>query len=165
MWNVLFKHWIITPAREQDNPAPEIILIIKYAHTTSIISHNSISYLRKSWQSSTKEPYSKDEMKNYWVTCKEAKEINGTLGSSSMAEMRSDRRSKQRSGSGGCWAAETTMDSSCATKTPKRERGTFSLTYVFTIVEVWAENQEEVSSSSDAGAFLLRLQRVNRIPG
>uniref|UniRef100_A0A2P2MKT7 Uncharacterized protein MANES_02G067500 n=1 Tax=Rhizophora mucronata TaxID=61149 RepID=A0A2P2MKT7_RHIMU len=45
-----------------------------------------------------------------------------------MAVMRSERRSKQRRGSGDCCEAEATMDSSCATKTPNRERGTFSLT-------------------------------------
>lgn len=46
-----------------------------------------------------------------------------TLVSSSMAEMRSERRSKQRSGSGDLWVAEATMDSSCATSTPKRDSG------------------------------------------
>ena len=56
-----------------------------------------------------------------------------TLGSSPMAEMRSERRSKQRRASGGCWAAEATMDSNCATSTLNRERGTFSLTYFFAI--------------------------------
>lgn len=46
-----------------------------------------------------------------------------TLVSSSMAEMRSDKRSKQRSGSGDLWANEETMDSSCATSTPNRDSG------------------------------------------
>lgn len=63
----------------------------------------------------------------------EEKREKVTLGSSSMAEMRSERRSKQRRASGGCWAAEATMDSNCATSTPNRERGTFSLTYFFAI--------------------------------
>ncbi|KAM1242507.1 hypothetical protein ACFX2G_034851 [Malus domestica] len=40
-----------------------------------------------------------------------------SLGSSLMAEMRSDRRSNHRSGSGGLWDAEATMDSNCATST------------------------------------------------
>lgn len=54
-----------------------------------------------------------------------------TFGSSSMAEMRSESRSKQSRASGGCCAAETTIDSSCATRTPNLERGTLSLTYFF----------------------------------
>lgn len=56
-----------------------------------------------------------------------------TLGSSSIEEMRSERRSKHRRGSGDCCAEEATIDSSCATSTPNRERGTFSLTYFFII--------------------------------
>ena len=63
----------------------------------------------------------------------EEKREKVTLGSSLMAEMRSERRSKQRRASGGCWAAEATMDSNCATNTLNRERGTFSLTYFFAI--------------------------------
>ncbi|CAI9755931.1 unnamed protein product [Fraxinus pennsylvanica] len=37
------------------------------------------------------------------------------------------KRSKQRSGSGGLWAAEATEDSSCATSTPNLDKGTLSL--------------------------------------
>lgn len=54
-----------------------------------------------------------------------------TLGSSSMAEMRSDKRSKQRRESGDLWAADATIDSNCATNTPNLDNGTFSLTNCF----------------------------------
>lgn len=57
-----------------------------------------------------------------------------TLDSSSMAEMRSERRSKQRRGSGDLCAAEATIDSNCATNTPNLESGTSSLTNFFAIV-------------------------------
>jgi len=55
---------------------------------------------------------------------KQEKEL--ALGSSSMAATSSERRSKQRRGSGGCWRAEAAMDSSWATRTPNLDSGTLS---------------------------------------
>jgi hypothetical protein len=45
------------------------------------------------------------------------------LGSSSMVDTRSERRSKQSRGSGGCCGAELTMEFNCATKTPNLDKG------------------------------------------
>lgn len=46
-----------------------------------------------------------------------------TLGASSRAEESSERRSKQRSASGGFCLADATTDSSCATSAPNRDNG------------------------------------------
>ena len=46
-----------------------------------------------------------------------------SLGASSRAEESSERRSKQRSASGGFCLADATTDSSCATRAPNRDSG------------------------------------------
>jgi hypothetical protein len=46
-----------------------------------------------------------------------------SLGASSRAEESSERRSKQRSASGGFCLADATTDSSCATSAPNRDSG------------------------------------------
>lgn len=49
--------------------------------------------------------------------------VRMTLGASSRAEESSERRSKQRSASGGFCLADATTDSSCATSAPNRDSG------------------------------------------
>ena len=73
---------------------------------------------------------------------KRRKKKERTCGSSSMAERRAERRSKEGRGSGDCWEAEAPMDSNCATRTPNRERGTFSLTRFFDILSFFLKDQE-----------------------
>lgn len=74
-----------------------------------------------------------------------------TLVSSSMAEMRSERRSKQRSGSGDLWANEETIDSSCATSTPNRDSGADAI-WIF---DMW------ISTSTFRWCILEYLSRYN----
>jgi hypothetical protein len=69
-----------------------------------------------------------------------------TLEASSMAEESSERRSKQRSASGGFCFADATTDSSCATNAPKRESGMGSPARPFAMVRGGGNRQGAGSS-------------------